>query len=390
MAKEEAGGATGSGTDTLEIAQVDPNAARKAIMAKQAALNQAEMEVDLETVPGARALQGGYEQGEGAETTDGDTEGESAVQQPRNPVAEEPPPGVDSAPQRTPKPAGDENVTFKVFGKDVVEPRSVVEAAGGVEARQIQLGVEHRLQQAEELARRDENLKRVAADKRREFDERLRALTQPGPEAQAPTAPASTQSRPAAPSQPAGIDALITNAVTELYSGDPDRAANALSEVLRSRSSPVDAAQISALVQAKVESDLAAREARTAASDQISAVNELMESRYSVVLQDPVLRAAAATMYNNAVKDPRNAGRPLVRIADEVGSQVLQRVGGVAAPDADITSQVNTKTNFKRRIPQASSASDRVAPAATEERFPTKPSDIINLLRAARHQPLQN
>jgi hypothetical protein len=144
------------------------------------------------------------------------------------------------------------------------------------------------------------------------------------------------------------------------------------------------------LVQAKVESDLAAREARTAASDQISAVNELMESRYSVVLQDPGLRAAAATMYNNAVKDPRNAGRPLVRIADEVGSQVLQRVGGVAAPDADITSQVNTKTNFKRRIPQASSASDRVAPAATEERFPTKPSDIINLLRAARHQPLQN
>jgi hypothetical protein len=158
---------------------------------------------------------------------------------------------------------------------------------------------------------------------------------------------------------------------------------------LRSGGQTVDAAQISALVQAKVESDLAARDAKNAASDQVSAVNDLMESKYNVVLQDPVLRAAAATMYNNAVKDPRNAGRPLVRIADEVGTQVLQRVGGVAVPDADIDASRNTKTNFKRRIPQASSASDRVAPAPAEEKYPTKPSDIINLYRAARGQPLQ-
>jgi hypothetical protein len=393
MADEELKPAVGTGTDTLEIQQIDPNSTRKLLMAKYAAVKTAEMEDDLENVPGAKEMQQGYEQGEGAEIPDGDTVGEVAVQAPRapTPVAEEPPPGVDSAPQRTRKPKGDENVTLLVFGKEVVEPRSVVEAHGGVEARRIQLAVEHRFKQAEELAQRDESLRQVAADKRRQYEEKLREMTNPG-RAQEIPAPASTQARPAAPAQAAGIDALVANAVTELYSGDPDRASVALSEVLRTRSGGqvIDAGQISALVQAKVEADLAARDAKSASTAQVSAVNELMESKYAVVLQDPVLRAAAATMYNTAVKDPRNAGRPLVRIADEIGAQVLQRVGGaVSVPDADINAQVNTRTNFKRRIPQASSASDRVAPAPAEEKFPTKPSDVINLYRSARGQPLQ-
>lgn len=386
---EEFKPAKGTATDTLEIdtERRDPNAARKAIMAKQAAVAQADIEYDLKNVPGAADLQAGYDQGESAETTDGDTEGEAAVQPPRTPVAEEESPGVDSAREtKQPEAKEPEYVTLKVFGKEVVEPKDKVDAAGGIEARRIQLAVEHRLSQADELARRDENLRRVAADKRREYEEKLRSM-QP---AQETPAAASTQGRPAAPIQPAGMDALVANAITELYSGDPDKAAEALSEVLRKIAGPqVDNEKISALVQAKVESDLAAREAKNAASDQISAVNELMESKYNVLLQDPVLRAAAATMYNNAVKDPRNAGRPLVKIADEVGTQVLQRVGGVTAPDADISAAVSTKTNFKRRIPQPSSASDRVAPAPVEDRFPTKPSEIINLYRAARGQPLQ-
>jgi len=386
-----AGDTKGTGTDSLEIAQVDPNASRKAIIARHNALSQADREIDLATVPGAAALQAGYEEQEGAQTPDGDTAGEGAVQTPRAaPVASEPVAGVDSAPT----PSG-ETVTLKVFGKDVVESREKVEAAGGVEARQIQLGVEHRLQQAEDLARRDERLRQFAADKRREFEDRLSRLSQPAP-AQVQPAPASTQSRPAAETTaPAGnVEDQAAHLVAELYSGDPDRAATALSEVLKLRESgrhtAADPNEIAALVQAKVESDMAARESKNAANDQVNAVNELMESKYGTVLGDPVLRAAAAQMYNNAIKDPGNKGRPLVKIADEVGTLIMSRVdGGVKVPDADINAAVNTRTNFKRRIPQPSSASERVPSEPAEPKYPTKPSDVVNMYRAARHQPLQ-
>lgn len=399
MAKEVAADTKGSGTDSLEIAQVDPNAARKSIIQRYNAEAQAERELDLEKVPGARALQAGYEQGETADTTDGDTVGEGAVQAPRAAeVAPEPVPVVDSAQPTITAPESTETVTLKVFGKEVVEPKSVVDAAGGVEARQMQLAADVRFQQAEELARKAMETGRIAADKRREYETKLSELSAgrpAAPAAEARPAATSTDSRPAAGTTAAeGEVDPFDHLVEEIYSGDPARAKKALEEVVRLRdsgqaSAAIDPTQIASLVQAKVENDLAAREAFNAVEEQRRAVNDLMAGQYSNILSDPTMRADCAHLYNAAVADPRNQGRPWVVIADEVAKRVLGRAGLAETPNADVQQEVNTRTNFKRRIPQPSSATERVPAEPSEPKFPTKPSDVVNLYRHARHQPLQ-
>jgi hypothetical protein len=391
---EQAADTTGSGTDTLDIKQIDPNAGRKAIIAKHNAVQQAEREIDVEQVPGAKTFQSGYDQGEVAMTADGDTAGGNAVQSARAAVEPEAAPVVASA-QAPP-----EMVTLKVFGKEITEPKDKVEAAGGVDARQAQIASEIKFQNAQAEAQDAERLQRVAREKAADYNARLNKLTQPAAKP-APAAPAArpavpTDSRPAAETTAAAgeVDPDIANLVTVLYAGDPAESQKALAEVLRkSRSAgvppPIDVEGITALVQAKVDSDLAARDAHNAVEEQRRKVNDLMATQYQAVLTDPALRADCAHLYNAAVADPRNQGRPWVVIADEVAQRVLGRAGHVEAPNADVQQEVNTRTNFKRRIPQPSQASERVPAAAAESRYPTKGSDVVNMMRAARHQPPQ-
>jgi hypothetical protein len=392
MAKEQAASTRGTGTDTLEIKDGDasgidpntqhgkdirerfndPNAARKAIIARHAALTQADREIDLETVPGAKTLQGGYEEGGDAATEDGDATVDGAMQPQREVVAPAADAVVDSAAT-----GGDELVTLKVFGKEIQESRSAVEAAGGKEARQIQLAAEERLRRggehlahAESDARRAEELGRVAADKRRAFNEQLKILNGASRPTESPTVEATVPAvrQPASAETPAPRGAVdesqIENLVTELYSGDPDRAKAALADVLA-----------------------AVRGSPNATLEQMAA----LEERYGDTIMakgNEHLRRDCALLYNAEIVDPKNRGRPLVVIADEVATRVLGRAGIVDAPNADVAAAVSTRTNFKRRIPAASSATDRVPAQETQPEYPTKPSDVVNLLRAARHQPV--
>ncbi len=392
---EQAADTTGSGTDTLEIKQIDPNAGRKAIIAKHNAVQQAEREIDVEQVPGAKTFQGGYDQGEVAMTADGDTAGGNALQSQRAAAVES-----NAAPVVASAQAEPEMVTLKVFGKEIVEPKDKVEAAGGIDARQAEIAAGIKLQHAQSEAQAAERLQRIAREKAADYNARLNKLTQPvakpahTPPALTTTVP--TDSRPAAETTAAAgeVDPDIANLVTVLYAGDPAESQKALAEVLRKARAPgvtpsVDVEGITALVQAKVDADLAARDAHNAVEKQRDAVNKLMVDEYGVILTDPTLRADCAHLYNAAVADPRNQGRPWVVIAGEVAQRVLGRAGHVAAPNADVQQEVNTRTNFKRRIPQPSQASDRVPATAAEAKYPTKGSDVVNLMRAARHQPPQ-
>jgi hypothetical protein len=432
MAKEQAANTLGTGTDTLEVRGADPseidpnhsnsgdirarfkdpNAARKAIISRHSALRQAEFEQDLDTVPGAKQLQDGYKEDEVATTDDGDAATVDGAMQPARgdpePIAEDPTSGVDSPTQtqasRTDR--GDENVTLKVFGKEIVESRAAVEAAGGKEARQIQLAAEERLRRgsehlehAEADARRAEELARVAADRRRAFTDLQKRLG----DASRPTEPTPVTAADSSARQPVSVEtpapkgpvdqSQIENLVTELYSGDPERASAALSDVLqRVRGSPqMTFEQISALAQARFDTEWAEREAKAATQVQVDAVNHLMEDRYGDTIMakgNEKLRRDVALLYNAEIADPKNRGRPLVVIADEVATRVLGRAGIVDAPNADVAAAVSTRTNFKRRIPQPSSATDRVPQQETAPAYPTSPRDVVNLLRAARGQPL--
>jgi hypothetical protein len=407
----------GTGTDTLKIRgggdprevdlerpqrdiierNLDPNASRKAIIGRYNALHQAEREQDLAEVPGAAELQAGYEEGGDAVVADVATAGDSAMQTPRNVVAEEPTPGVDSGA------SGDELVTLKVYGKEIQESRAAVEAAGGVEARQIQLAAEHKLEQgdlniaqAERDAHRAQELSQVAADKRRAFEKlkkELNADSRPTEPASA-TATGSPARQPASAETPAPkgpVDRTkIENLVTELYAGDPDGAVAAMAEVLEAthRSPGVDVDKLIALEQARFEKEWAERESAAATKSQVDAVNGLMQDRYKVILDDPTLRKDCAHLYNAEVADAKNRGRPWVVIADEVAKRVLGRAGIVDAPNADVTAAVHTRTNFKRRIPQPSTASDRVPAQEVVPDYPTSPADVVKMYRASRHQPV--
>lgn len=404
------GGGAGTGTASLEIAEgFDPNAARKAVFARYRQGSQAEREIALETIPGAAELQAGYDQGEVAYTEDGDTSGDAAVQSARVPepaVAAAGAPVVESPqPSSTP-----EMVELTVFGEKVYKPKTEVEAAGGVMAMQLLLASEHRAAQgrfedAKKLSTRAALAARDASDKERILQSKMRDLTRP-PQPAAPAQPVSTMRGeqpnsppPATPNQaPAAQDVRSTakKMVEGLWSGEPEMAEKAVEEVLASLQRPgaqaqVDPGKIAELVVAKVERDLAAKRAVELQEQERVAVNDLMRSdQFKPIMENPAVRNFALLRYNQAALDKRNEGRSKVEIANEVANEVLSTMGHTptagSTQAAQVQSEVSARTSFKRRLPTPSSASERAPAEEREARFPTKPTDIVNLLRSARHQ----
>jgi len=389
QAKAAGGDTSGTGTNSLQVQGVhDPNAARKAIMARAAQLRQAEVELDRETVPGL-----GYVPGEAATTDVGDT-GDTAIQHPRAEQPEplqSPEPVIDSGqPEPEPQPTQpqqvqgqpQELVTLKVFGKELNRPKAEVDAAGGVEAMQMKLAAEYRQWQASELARKASEAARDAQDKARVLGEKLKQIAAPN------------GNQPAQPNQATAAALSDEQIVQQLYSGEPEAALAAIRELRAAKqvSPQVDPAQLVELVKAKVESDFAEREAINAQEQQRQAVNELMMSdRFAPIMGNPEVKAMAQREFNAAVRDRRNSGRAWVQIADEVGSKLLGFMGiqtqpSQAATQPSVQQEISTRTNFKRRIPQPSAASDRAPTAEQPVQYPTKPSDIIAMYRAARGQ----
>lgn len=384
------GDTRGTGTNTMQEIEGDPRGnSRKSILARYNASTQAEREIDNEQVPGAREMQSGYDQGETADTEDGDTTGEGAIQHQR--AAE-----VDAPPVEAPDP--NEIITLKVFGQEIHKSRAEVDAAGGKDAMELVLAADYRLQQAGTLAQRAYEASQSAAETKRIYDQKLQEMrAQQGAQTQS-TAPASGAHTP---SQAAGgVDQdTVKHLVAELYSGSPERMEAAFSDVFsrmnaRPAGSPeMTPKQIEELVQASVDKDRAAQRVYQADVDQVNSVNELMKGKYAHIMANPQIAKDCRDLYYAAEKDPRNQGRAKVLIADEVAGRVSAMMG--IGPNADnpgeaeVQQEVATRTNFKRRIPQVSNATGRVPAAETVPAFPTKPSEIVNLLRAGRNQPIQ-
>ncbi len=395
MAKEPEtqGGAVGTGTNTLEIA-ADENPLmrkRKEILARYAATSTAERQLDTEQTPGAADLQAGFETGRTVYEDDSmNGEIDPSAAQPEESV-------VDSAPSAEPTqdapaaPSEPEMVTLTVFGQRYEALKSEVDAAGGVEVVQTRMAAEQRLRQADELAKRAQDLYQHAQDAERNLAQKQRELGSAQPSS-APTAQPNQ-----APAARADLAVAAAKAIEGLWSGDPEVAQKTLVDVLAnvqaSQGQPLDPNKIAELVVARVDRDLAVKEANRAQEQQRLAVNELMASeRFAPLMADQQLKADTQTLFRAAVADPRNNGRSWVEIANEVGTRMLGHAGvETAQPPTETRAQVevNARTNFKRRIPQPSSASERAPSAPQEPAFPTKPSDVVNMLRAARGQQVQ-
>lgn len=388
------GDSQGTGTNTLEVTEgFDPNAARKAIIARHTALTRADLEMDHETVPGLGPL--GYQQGETADSEAGDgsdtaiqsatpeTQGEigETVLQDENGM-------VDSTPQATESNSQDvEQVELKVFGKAVYMPKTEVDALGGVEVAQTIEAQKHRLAQADVLAREANRLYLEAKSRKREYEEKLQQLGR--------TAPNGTPAAKPNPAQAVQDPAMIEKILEGLWSGDPEQGQAAIREVLaRQQAGPqTDPQQIAELVQAQLEAGRAEREALAAHDKQRVALNDLMrEERFAPLMQDDSIKAMMRREFDAAKDDKRNQGRSWVAIGEEVGTRMLGLMGKPAGAEpvlADAQAEIAARTNFKKRIPQPSSASERAPSSQTEPTYPTSARDVVSMLRAARFQPVQ-
>lgn len=396
------GGAYGAGTETLEVKSPhDPNALRKAIFMRGKDMQQAEREIATEQTPGAEELQAVYDKIEqelaagatnegSAATDDGDTPGESAIQPPRTsqpaaPVVESAATPNDGDGQSVPDP--NETVALKVNGRDVFRPRAEVDQNGGVEIFQIKLAAEQATQKANALMRRAEQMSAEAANQQKRFESTVQSGT-PTPNTGANAQPHQAQ---AAQVDPATVDRMVES----LWSGEPEKARAAITEVLAGipRGQAINMGALQDLVTARVNATIADRDAAAAQTNETTAVNDLMrQDRYKPIMDDEDTKATAVREFRAAEADPRNKGRSKVHIASEVAERML-RIKGIdtatpALPAAEVRVEQGARTNFKRRIPVSSNASERANPNQQEQRFPTKPSDVINQLRQARGQPL--
>lgn len=413
----------GTGTNTLEATGNAKLDARKMIMARAEAGRAADVEIDAETHPSIEAISAALNEAAAQEEAGEEVRNVTEEQLLRRASARErgeaDPGNVTDEIPETPEqvaaavatpsaaavvetPAYDPNETLelKVFGQTLYMDRAEVEARGGVAAVQYQLAADFRFRQATALAEKASSLHTAADQKLNEaktLEQNLLAKSSaPG------GTPAGTQ--PGA-NQPPANDALraaVKKSVGVMWKGDPEGLENALIEVFAMvpRGNVPSTEDITALVLAKVEASLLQKranehtaEVKAAREQEANDVNKLMATKYAAIDGDPELRAMAQGFFKTARADPRNAGRSLVSIIDDVGARMQERGLGVdpGAPlptgtPAAIRAEVRTRTTMKRRIPQPSSASERAAGSDEQTRLPTA-SDVVNMMRAARNQP---
>lgn len=412
--------AVGTGTNTLEATGNAKLDARKLIMARADSGRDAEVSIDEEDHPSAAAIAAAIAEAAGEELSEEDaraiteetlmahqneieasagiTAGEEIVEEEEPVVAP-----VVAAPAEV-TPPGEESVALQVFGQTLYLPKSEVEARGGVAATQMMLAADHRFRQATQLTEDAARLHTAAASKLDEATKLERELL--AKSSAAGTAPGQ---QPVQPTKPGQLDdetrAAVKRLTGEMWKGDPEATEKALTEVLaviatrgpNAKGPSVE--EIAQLVQTKVEAALLKARAddrtaqvKTANKREADEVNHLMANKYAAVDTDPELRSMAQGLFRAARSDPRNKGRSLVSIADDVGARVLEMVGapgqtGTATPAAT-RQELRTRTTLKRRLPQPSSVSERSPTAADQQDYPTKGSEIVRMMRAARNQPV--
>jgi hypothetical protein len=413
-----AGDSQGTGTDTLQTTGNSKLDARKAIFARAAAGTAADISIDREQHQDVDAATEAIERGEISEMgEDVRTVSEDSVlrrQSARSRGEED----TESETADAVAGAGDvdlsgENVvtdtggddpiiTMKVFGRDIQMPKSEVDARGGPAVVQMLLAADHRFRQATALAnsaREADTAAKARLAEAERLERKMRDASAAG------GTPSGQQQTTTTNGQPADADlrATVKSLVGEMFKGDAEGIEKALTEVLAARpqrGAPPSVEDVTALVLAKVEAKLfrdradeRAAQAKTAEAQETQDVNSLMRTKYAAVNGDPELQAMARGLFQKAQSDPRNKGRSLVAIADDVGASMMKRFGleGAAAEAAGeegtVNREVQTRRHMKRRLPQQSTVSERSSSAEAEETFPTKPSDIVNMMRVARGQP---
>lgn len=382
----------GNGTDTLAETGNSRLDARKAIYARAGAGRIAETQLDLEDHPAAAAVIQALESGEiitDPENVELDDDGNIVVAPVE--VAEEQTEVVEPpAPTATP-----EMVTLKVFGQDYVLPKEEVDRRGGVAAAQMQLGADHRFRQATHLASQAQSLYGELKVKLADVERREQALQSSA------TAGTPSGTQPATPTKSAPNDdalrAKVKSTVDVMFKGDAEATEKSLTEVLAMipRGSDMSPEDVVALVLAKVEAkqlrdraDQQAEQIKHAQAQEARDVNNLMATKYKAINDDPDLRSMAQGMFRTARLDQRNKGRSLVSVADDVGARMMERIGGTPEGSATVQGEVRTRTSMKRRIPQPSAAGERAPAEPQDPGYPTKPSDIVNMYRRARNQPV--
>jgi hypothetical protein len=414
--------AVGTGTNTLESTGNKKLDARKTIMALADSSREAEVGIDTDTHPSAAAIAQAIAEASGGELSEEDAravtpesllamqeeiEGDAGIRETGEPIVEEVAAAVVAPTTGTPAvtPPGEEDVALTVFGQTVYLPKSEVDARGGIAATQQMLAADHRFRQATQLAEDAKRLHTAAATKLSEAQALENSLL-----AQSSAAGTPAARQPGQPTKPAPADdsiraAAVKKLVGEMWKGDPRATEAALNDVFamiqtRGGNAPT-AEQIAALVQTKVEATLLRQRAddRTAQVNnarqrETDEVNHLMATKYAVIDKDSTLRAMARGLFRDARADARNKGRSLVSIADDVGARMLEVVGlpsgegspASAAAPAAVRQEMRTRTTLKRRLPQPSTASERSPVTDQEPNYPTKASDVVRMLRAARGQ----
>lgn len=289
-------------------------------------------------------------------------------------------------------------IDLVVFGQTVKMPKSKVDEMGGVAAAQILLAADHRMRQATQLA---SNYRTLHTELQQKLDE-VKNLEKRLLEKSSAAGSTPSGQQQGGSNQTVLVDDALRAKVKEtigvMFEGDQEGAAKAFTDILAllPRGKDVSVEDLGQLVWARVEAKLAERQVEdnkkrleaNAEAERLE-VNSLMKSKYKEINDNPELRAMALGLFNAARVDPRNKGRPLVTIADEVGQRVnaLRGGGEVATQQTTTTTEINTRTHQKRRLPQASATSERSPTSEEKPNYPTSPSDVVKMFRAARGQP---
>ena len=272
-----------------------------------------------------------------------------------------------------------EQVKIKVYGEDQYATAAEIEEAGGIENLQKNRAA-------------DEGLRRNATERRElearqtrlnEQEARLRAGSDASP------APADLPSG----GQGDGADESIKQAVAEIYTGDPEKAAKALQTVISN-----------AIQQDRQQRDPGVTHDETNQADtdgaetqptgglgwneiERTAINSAFHEYPSVVTDENLRpKAIAEVQYRQSL--PENAGRALIDIARDAGKYVQNRYIALESADIIDTDEFKERVGKKRRSPArpartARKPAEEEAPVLTEQQ---KRSEAVRQTQEARGQ----
>lgn len=300
------------------------------------------------------------------------------------------------------EPEEPEYVEVKVDGQTHQVPKQEVEERGGLKAYQLERASYARMQR---LAEQERELTRRQRELEAEAERRLRQ----GEQSQAGTPDPAQQDQAGPPSDEGarGDDAvseankqLVAEVQEQLYSGDPEKAQEAISKLLEAqrgsqsvneqrllerlteRLRQTQPAQGEHQQQPEQEREPSEIERQWAElrEQQMQEARRVLSEDFPDIIENERLRNFARTEYNNMLQDPANAGRSLADIARE-SAQIVRREMGLRSPKE----RLDARRDQKRRIPQTKRTTKRRKEPESGPRPPSR-KQYLDMMRRARGQ----